>query len=105
MIYYKYKSVNGGLKTTNLRCFSCYDTISFMIAEKKITKPATNKSKQAGKKPKPALTSALSRDRQGRSMVSKALAKEMLKAGIHFGHKKSNWNPKMIFSRIGGFYG
>jgi small subunit ribosomal protein S2 len=30
-----------------------------------------------------------------KSMVSEDLAKEMLKAGVHFGHKKSNWNPKM----------
>lgn len=30
-----------------------------------------------------------------KSIVSEALAKEMLKAGVHFGHKKSNWNPKM----------
>jgi len=30
-----------------------------------------------------------------KSMVSEDLAKEMLKAGVHFGHKESNWNPKM----------
>jgi small subunit ribosomal protein S2 len=30
-----------------------------------------------------------------KSIVSQSLAEEMLKAGVHFGHKKSNWNPKM----------
>ncbi len=30
-----------------------------------------------------------------KSIVSQSLAKEMLKAGVHFGHKKSNWSPKM----------
>src|SRR4030042_4307288 len=30
-----------------------------------------------------------------KSMVSEALAQKMLEAGVHFGHKKSNWNPKM----------
>lgn len=30
-----------------------------------------------------------------KSIVSEALVKEMLMAGVHFGHKKSNWNPKM----------
>jgi len=30
-----------------------------------------------------------------KSIVSEALAKEMLEAGVQFGHKKSNWNPKM----------
>lgn len=49
-----------------------------MTEEKKSTKPAASKSKQAGK-----------------SIVSEALAKKMLEAGVHFGHKKSNWNPKM----------
>lgn len=29
------------------------------------------------------------------SLVSESLAEEMLKAGVHFGHKKSNWNPRM----------
>jgi small subunit ribosomal protein S2 len=28
-------------------------------------------------------------------IVSEELAKEMLQAGVHFGHKKSRWNPKM----------
>ena len=28
-------------------------------------------------------------------MTSKTLAEEMLKASVHFGHKKSSWNPKM----------
>lgn len=32
---------------------------------------------------------------KNKSIVSEALAKEMLKAGVHFGHKKSSWNPKM----------
>jgi small subunit ribosomal protein S2 len=54
------------------------------MAEEK--KPATSiESKRTGKK---TTTKA-------RSIVSEALAKEMLKAGVHFGHKKSNWNPKM----------
>jgi len=30
-----------------------------------------------------------------KSIVSETLAKKMLEAGVHFGHKKSNWNPKM----------
>ena len=30
-----------------------------------------------------------------KSMVSEELAQKMLEAGVHFGHKKSNWNPKM----------
>jgi len=50
-----------------LRCFNYYDTIYFIMPIKKKTKP---KSKES-------------------------LAKEMFEAGVHFGHKKSNWNPKM----------
>lgn len=91
MIYYKYKSVNKGLKTTNLRCFTYYDTMNFIMAEEK--KPVVStESKRTGKKTTIKTKPALPR---GRSIVSEALAKEMLKAGIHFGHKKSNWNPKM----------
>ncbi|OGZ32826.1 MAG: 30S ribosomal protein S2 [Candidatus Portnoybacteria bacterium RBG_13_40_8] len=30
-----------------------------------------------------------------KSIVSEELAQKMFEAGIHFGHKKSNWNPKM----------
>jgi small subunit ribosomal protein S2 len=30
-----------------------------------------------------------------KSIVSEELAQRMFEAGIHFGHKKSNWNPKM----------
>lgn len=30
-----------------------------------------------------------------KSIVSETLAKEMLEAGVHFGHKKSRWNPRM----------
>ncbi|MFZ5559816.1 MAG: 30S ribosomal protein S2, partial [Patescibacteria group bacterium] len=29
------------------------------------------------------------------SIVSEELAQKMLEAGVHFGHKKSNWNPRM----------
>jgi len=42
-----------------------------------------------------------------KSIVSEALAKEMLEAGVQFGHKKSNWNPKMksyIFGVRGNLY-
>lgn len=53
-----------------------------MIEEKtKEKKPASTADKKTIKKPK--------------SMVSEALAKKMLEAGVHFGHKKSRWNPKM----------
>jgi len=30
-----------------------------------------------------------------KSVVSEELAQKMLEAGVHWGHKKSNWNPKM----------
>jgi small subunit ribosomal protein S2 len=30
-----------------------------------------------------------------KTIVSEATAQEMLEANVHFGHKKSNWNPKM----------
>jgi len=30
-----------------------------------------------------------------KTIVSEATAQEMLEASVHFGHKKSNWNPKM----------
>jgi len=49
-----------------LRCFNYYDTIEFIMA-----------------KEKPKL------------IASPELAQKMLEAGVHFGHKKSNWNPKM----------
>lgn len=29
------------------------------------------------------------------TIVSEGLAKEMLQAGVHFGHRKSRWNPRM----------
>jgi small subunit ribosomal protein S2 len=32
---------------------------------------------------------------KNKSIVSQALAEEMLKAGVHFGHKKSSWNARM----------
>ncbi len=44
-------------------------------------------------KSKPAASAK--RKQPGKSIISEALAKEMLKAGVHFGHKKSRWNPKM----------
>jgi len=31
----------------------------------------------------------------GKSILSEEAAQKMLEAGVHFGHKKSNWNPKM----------
>ena len=45
--------------------------------------------------------------KEKKSIVSEALAKEMLEAGVQFGHKKSNWNPKMksyIYGVRGGLY-
>ena len=30
-----------------------------------------------------------------KSIISEELAQKMLEAGVHWGHKKSNWNPKM----------
>jgi small subunit ribosomal protein S2 len=45
----------------------------------KTIRPAASSRKQAGRK----------------SRVSEALAKEMMEAGVHWGHRKSNWNPKM----------
>jgi len=42
-----------------------------------------------------------------KSIVSEATAQEMLKANVHFGHKKSLWNPKMkpyIYGIKGGIY-
>lgn len=50
-----------------------------MVETKTKTKPAA--------KAKPKQT--------GKSTDFVALAEEMLKAGVHFGHKKSRWNPKM----------
>jgi len=47
-------------------------------------------SKESPAKGRPALGG-----KKTKSIVSKALAKEMLEAGVHWGHKKSNWNPKM----------
>lgn len=36
------------------------------------------------------------RDKTKKTKISpKALAKEMFEAGVHFGHKKTNWHPKM----------
>jgi small subunit ribosomal protein S2 len=42
-----------------------------------------------------------------KSIVSEATAKEMLEANVHFGHKKSNWNPKMkpyVYGTKGNIY-
>jgi len=54
---------------------------------------------EAKTKSKPAATRqdvpTSGRKQTGKSIISEALAKEMLKAGVHFGHKKSRWNPKM----------
>jgi len=30
-----------------------------------------------------------------KSIISEKMAQKMFEAGVHFGHKKSNWNPKM----------
>jgi small subunit ribosomal protein S2 len=32
---------------------------------------------------------------KAKSIISEELAQKMLEAGVHWGHKKSNWNPKM----------
>lgn len=34
-------------------------------------------------------------EKKTKSIVSESLAKDMFKAGVHFGHRKSAWNPKM----------
>lgn len=49
-----------------MRCFDYCDTIDFIMAKEK-----------------------------AKSIISEDLAQKMLEAGVHWGHKKSNWNPKM----------
>jgi len=49
-----------------LRCFDYCDTIDFIMTKEK-----------------------------AKSIISEDLAQKMLEAGVHWGHKKSNWNPKM----------
>lgn len=34
-------------------------------------------------------------DTKKKTIVSEALGQKMLEAGVHWGHQKSNWNPKM----------
>lgn len=42
-----------------------------------------------------ATAKASSKQTASKTIVLEALGKKMLEAGVHFGHKKSNWNPKM----------
>jgi small subunit ribosomal protein S2 len=42
-----------------------------------------------------------------KTIISETTAQEMLEANVHFGHKKSNWNPKMksnVFETKGNIY-
>ena len=51
-------------------------------------------------------SSGLSKDRKKEKKME-ATVKEMLEAGVHFGHQKSRWNPKMspfIFTERGGVH-
>lgn len=48
-----------------------------------------------------------SADGGGKTVISEATAKEMIEANVHFGHKKSNWNPKMkpyVYGTKGNIY-
>ena len=42
-----------------------------------------------------------------KTIISEATAQEMLEANVHFGHKKSNWNPRMkpnVYGTKGNIY-
>jgi small subunit ribosomal protein S2 len=56
---------------------------------------------------RPARRRTISNQRKGADRVSVVTMRELLEAGVHFGHQTRRWNPKMrryIFGERGGIY-